>query len=182
MLMPRRKKIVNYLNLEKNELIKNIKKIKLLKPENVFSSKAIHALYLVSNSKITPEDTRMKLILSIKEIYDHSNMHQIKVEKASFLKAKFAILEKQFKEYIEDEIVKQHLTSIFTPSKLATNALNFIDQYEEKKLQRINDSDIINVFKFIFILINKEIPENPIQNLIKNIIPRMKFKNLSYIS
>jgi hypothetical protein len=164
-------------------LIKNIKKIKLLKPENVFSSRAIHALYFVSNSKITPDDTRLKLILSIREIYDHTNMHQIKIDKASFLKAKLSRLEQQFKEFIKQDEVKDQLSSTFSPSKLATNALNFIDRFEEKKLRRINnDNDILNIFKIIYILINNDIPENPIQYLIDTIIPRLRYKSFSNFS
>ena len=161
-------------------MIKNINKIKLLKPENVFSSKTIHALYLVSASKITPEQTKLTLIVSVKEIYDHTNMHQIKYDKVSFLKANFSRLEKEYNEYIKIDQLQNYQKTVFTPSKLAINALNFIDRAEERKILKLeNDEEIENIFKIIFILINREIPEDPMNYLFNRLIPRMKSKSLS---
>lgn len=161
-------------------MIKNIKNVKLLKPEYVFSSKTIHALYLVSNSKITPENIRLKLMLSNKEIFDHSNLHLIKKEKVTFLKAKLSRLEKEYQEYLNEDRLEKYLTINFTPTKSSLNILNFIDKFEEKKLKRIEyNEDISLVFEIIYILINRDVPGNPIQYLIDNIIPNMKFNGLS---
>jgi hypothetical protein len=163
-------------------LINFIKKIKLLKAENVFSCKAVHVLYLVSNSKITPENTRLKLILSVKELYNHSNIHQIKIEKANFLKDKLSMMEKIYNEYIKLERVEKYLSTTFTPSKISLNALNYIDQFEEKKLRRLSDDvDVFNMFKILYFLLNRDIPTNPIQYFIDYLISSMKYKSLSNI-
>jgi hypothetical protein len=161
-------------------LIKNIKNIKLLKPENVFSSRTIHALYLVSTSKLTPENVRLKLMLSVKEIYQHSNIHQIKTQKVSFLKAKLSRLERQNQEYLNEENFESYKTTNFAPSKSALNILNFIDKFEENKLRKIDcDEDIVFVFRIIYILLNRDTAEHPIKYLFDNLVPSMRVSSLS---
>ncbi len=161
-------------------MIKNIKNIKLLKPENVFTSRTIHALYLVSTSKVTPENVRFKLMLSVKEIYQHSNIHQIKTEKITFLKAKLSRLEKQHQEYFNEENFENNKFTYFEPTKSALSILNFIDTFEENKLRIIEyDEDIVFVIKIIYILINRDIPEDPIKYFFDNILRSMKLSSLS---
>ncbi len=161
-------------------MIKNIKNIKLLKPENVFSSRTIHALYLVSTSKLTPENVRLKLMLSVKEIYQHSNIHQIKTQKVSFLKAKLSRLERQNQEYLNEENFESYKTTNFAPSKSALNILNFIDKFEENKLRKIDcDEDIVFVFRIIYILLNRDTAEHPIKYLFDNLVPSMRVSSLS---
>ena len=107
-------------------------------------------------------------------------MHQIKQEKASYLKAKHSILEEAYKEYVKEDSIKNYLSMEFIPSKTAQNCLNFINKEEERKLSKLQDNEeIVNVFKVIYILLNKDIVEFPIDNLINNIIPRMGIKSLS---
>ena len=107
-------------------------------------------------------------------------MHQIKQEKYFYLKAKQSILEEAHKEYLKEDGLQDYLDKEFVPSKTSQNCLNYINKEEERKLCRLkNDEEVVNVFKVIYILLNKNIDELPIESLINNIIPKMGIKSLS---
>lgn len=73
----------------------------------------------------------------------------------------------------------------FKPSKTAQNGLNFITKEDEINLanERIDNHEIINIFKIIFILIRQNVdkiePAILPEILINKVLTRLKIDNLS---
>jgi hypothetical protein len=73
----------------------------------------------------------------------------------------------------------------FKPSRTAQNGLNFITKDDEINLAKelMPHDDILNIFKIIYVLIKqkweKVDPQNLIDNLVNNLLSKLRVDNLS---
>ncbi len=124
------------------------------------------------------------MITSHREILQHSNLTKILSDHLENLDKEIKGIENLYSKYFNDLTVEALMNKQFTPSKTAQNGLTFVTKDEENNLcKKEQPEEILNVFKIIYTLINEKYDEIPpqklIENMIINILPKIKVDNLS---
>ncbi len=162
------KKVSSFQNEEKkNNNLQN-------KEISKFSNKKISALYNLLNSGFFDIESKIKFTYINKELYNNFDKNELK---------------KQLLSYYEDEykkftlIINKYDLKPFVPDTTMQNSLNFLTKDEENKLlsneQKI---EIINVFKFLLLIIGEDISKIEDKNIInytfKDIYLKYKVTNI----
>lgn len=106
---------------------------------------------------------------------DHKDMLEDKIEE----------IETFIDPYIDDEGLKSIINLEFKPSKTAQNALNFMIKGKENDFFNSEEYEILNLWKFIYILL-KQKHENMscfqlAKNMFDNILPKLNVDCISKI-
>ena len=123
-----------------------------------FSNKKVFALYKLLNSGFFDIKSKIKFIYINKELYNIFDKNELK-------KQLLSNYEDEYKKYTL--IINKYDLKPFVPDTIMQNSLNFLTKDEEKKLlsneQKI---EIINIFKFLLLIIGEDISKIEDKNII----------------
>lgn len=153
------------------------------KQYNNFSTTTLCAIDLTIRSGFLEKKQKYKLITHSEEIYTKTGLKILSKYVLDRMTIKVNYLEDTYSVYLDDPKVKALMNKQFTPTKTAEHGLSFIKKEDEIKLKNFQEEDIIEVFKFIYVLIEESFdeiePEYLIENLFHYILPKLGCGNIS---
>ena len=143
------KKVSNF-EIKKNDLInKEIKK---------FSNPKTTALYYLLNSGFFGIKSKIRYIFINKELYNNFNIKEL-------LKQLLSDYENEYQKFTL--IINKYDIKPFIPDDIMQNSLNFLNKEEEKKLSSNEQKiEIINIFKFLLLILGEDISKIEDKNII----------------
>ena len=143
------KKVSNF-EIKKNDLInKEIKK---------FSNPKTTALYYLLNSGFFGIKSKIRYIFINKELHDNFNIKEL-------LKQLLSDYENEYQKFTL--IINKYDIKPFIPDDIMQNSLNFLNKEEEKKLSTNEQKiEIINIFKFLLLILGEDISKIEDKNII----------------
>ena len=143
------KKVSNF-EIKKNDLInKEIKK---------FSNPKTTALYYLLNSGFFGIKSKIRYIFINKELHDNFNIKEL-------LKQLLSDYENEYQKFTL--IINKYDIKPFIPDDIMQNSLNFLNKEEEKKLSSNEQKiEIINIFKFLLLILGEDISKIEDKNII----------------
>lgn len=132
---------------------------------------------------VVPLNMRLIFARSNRIIYQQYNFRNILEDYRHILIEKISKLESTFSQTHKE--TQFMLNKQFEPSKTAQNGLNFITKEDEISLanERINNDEVINIFKIIFILLKQNAdkidPAILPELLINRVFKKLKIDSLS---
>lgn len=151
---------------------------------NKFSSAPVCALNLAIMSGFLEPREKLRLIISCEEIYKKTGVGSVSKLVLDKMTLTVNYYEDTYSIYLNDTNVKALINKTFIPTKTAEHGLSFIKKEDELNLTKNwPGDDIIEVFKFIYVLIDEDLeeilPEDIIENLFNRIMPRLGYSNIS---
>ena len=151
---------------------------------NKFSSASVCALNLAIISGFLEPREKLRLIISCEEIYKKTGVGSVSKLALDKMTLTVNYYEDTYSIYLNDANVKALINKTFIPTKTAEHGLSFIKKEDEINLTKNwPGDDIIEVFKFIYVLIDEDLeqilPEEIIENLFNKIMPRLGYTNIS---
>jgi hypothetical protein len=127
---------------------------------------------------------KLRLITSCEEIYKKTGVGSVAKLALDKMTLKVNYFEDTYSIYLNDPNVKALINKQFTPTKTAEHGLSFIKKEDELNLTKSwPGDDVIEVFKFIYVLIDENLedlePDYFIENLFINIMPKLGYSNIS---
>ena len=144
------KKVSNF-EIKKNDLLIN-KEIKK------FSNPKTTALYYLLNSGFFGIKSKIRYIFINKELYNNFNIKEL-------LKQLLSDYENEYQKFTL--IINKYDIKPFIPDDIMQNSLNFLNKEEEKKLSSNEQKiEIINIFKFLLLILGEDISKIEDKNII----------------
>ncbi len=144
------KKVSNF-EIKKNDLLIN-KEIKK------FSNPKTTALYYLLNSGFFGIKSKIRYIFINKELYNNFNIKEL-------LKQLLSDYENEYQKFTL--IINKYDIKPFIPDEIMQNSLNFLNKEEEKKLSSNEQKiEIINIFKFLLLILGEDISKIEDKNII----------------
>ena len=144
------KKVSNF-EIKKNDLLIN-KEIKK------FSNPKTTALYYLLNSGFFGIKSKIRYIFINKELHDNFNIKEL-------LKQLLSDYENEYQKFTL--IINKYDIKPFIPDDIMQNSLNFLNKEEEKKLSSNEQKiEIINIFKFLLLILGEDISKIEDKNII----------------
>ncbi len=149
-----------------------------------YSNNYIKAIYLSLNTNFLNVKQKYRLALCHDKLLKNLNFKPFVVEKAKELENRLESLNQVYGIQLDDPNTSALISKMFTPSKIASNGLNFFTKEDENNLcKKEQTEEILDVFRIIYIILNEnysDIPNNKlIENLFNNVMPKLKVENLS---
>jgi hypothetical protein len=151
---------------------------------NKFSSAPLCALNLSIMSGFLEPREKLRLITSCEEIYKKTGVGSVAKLAIDKMTLRVNYYEDTYSIYLNDANVKTLINKTFLPTKTAEHGLSFIKKDDELNLTKNwPGDDIIEVFKFIYVLIDEDleeiVPDDIIENLFNKIMPSLGYTNIS---
>ncbi len=144
------KKVSNF-EIKKNDLLIN-KEIKK------FSNPKTTALYYLLNSGFFGIKSKIRYIFINKELHNNFNIKEL-------LKQLLSDYENEYQKFTL--IINKYDIKPFIPDEIMQNSLNFLNKEEEKKLSSNEQKiEIINIFKFLLLILGEDISKIEDKNII----------------
>ncbi len=144
------KKVSNF-EIKKNDLLIN-KEIKK------FSNPKTTALYYLLNSGFFGIKSKIRYIFINKELHNNFNIKEL-------LKQLLSDYENEYQKFTL--IINKYDIKPFIPDDIMQNSLNFLNKEEEKKLSSNEQKiEIINIFKFLLLILGEDISKIEDKNII----------------
>jgi hypothetical protein len=148
------------------------------------SNNYIKALFLTLNSNFINVKEKYYLAICHQIFIKNLNFKPIVAEKIKNLENRLYSLNQLYAKQLDDPLTASQISKMFTPSKIASNGLNFFTKEDENNLcKKEQTEEILDVFRIIYIILNEnysDLPNNKlIENLFNSVMPKLKVENLS---
>jgi hypothetical protein len=174
---------------ELDTIINNVKmpekKEIVLPPRKQFTNKTIEALTIAAGSDILSADTRMILAFLNKEVRKGTDIEGVLKAKLEVIKAILKSKKKELYNQVTEDDIEALVSRQFTPSKTASNGLNFVNKEEESNLckKEQQPEEVINIFKLLYIFLGVDYEgldnNNIVENFIQTVLPSKGIEGIS---